>query len=323
MKRALAFARKLCGEIARHGPMLDARAVLDRGDALSLARPGLFSANRSCRLIAAADGWVALNLARGDDRDLVSAWLEQPADGACWPDIARAARHVPVAILRARAAMLGLPLSVLGEAAARLPEERQAGTAAPRRGPLRVVDLSSLWAGPLCASILAQAGAQVVKVESMARRDTTPASAPALDARLNGAKGRVALDFADPAARAELTELIAGADVLVTNARARAFPGLGLAPDALFAANPALIWVAITGHGWASERVAFGDDAAAAGGLVRRTRAGAPRFLGDAIADPLTGLAAARAALCALESDRGMFIDASMAGIAAAAAVGP
>ena len=88
--------------------------------------------------------------------------------------------------------------------------------------------------------------------------------------------------------------------MVITSARPRAFEQLGLTPEALFARNPRLTWVAITGYGWwgdGADRVAFGDDAAAAGGLVRRTARGEPRFLGDALADPLTGLAAAAGAL--------------------------
>ena len=90
-----------------------------------------------------------------------------------------------------------------------------------------------------------------------------------------------------------------------------------------FQANPALTWVAITGYGWtgaAASRVAFGDDAAAAGGLVRWTKSGAPRFLGDALADPVTGLAAAIGALKGLASGGGVLVDVSLAGSAACAA---
>jgi crotonobetainyl-CoA:carnitine CoA-transferase CaiB-like acyl-CoA transferase len=66
--------------------------------------------------------------------------------------------------------------------------------------------------------------------------------------------------------------------------------------------------------------VAFGDDAAAAGGLVRWTAAGEPEFLGDALADPLTGLAAAAGALQALAEGGGVIVDAALARTAAGAA---
>jgi hypothetical protein len=67
-------------------------------------------------------------------------------------------------------------------------------------------------------------------------------------------------------------------------------------------------------------RVAFGDDAAAAGGLVRWTSRGAPRFLGDALADPVTGLMAARGALEGLIAGGGVLVDVALARCASGAA---
>ena len=96
-----------------------------------------------------------------------------------------------------------------------------------------------------------------------------------------------------------------------------------MAPASLFAERPGLVWVAISGYGWtgeAADRVAFGDDAAAAGGLVHWTPDGPPNFLGDALADPLTGLAAASGALQALAQGGGVIVDAALARIAAGAA---
>ena len=66
--------------------------------------------------------------------------------------------------------------------------------------------------------------------------------------------------------------------------------------------------------------MAFGDDAAAAGGLVRWTPSGAPRFLGDALADPITGLAAALGALKGLDEGGGVLVDVALARLAAGAA---
>jgi crotonobetainyl-CoA:carnitine CoA-transferase CaiB-like acyl-CoA transferase len=175
----------------------------------------------------------------------------------------------------------------------------------------------------MCGAILAEMGAEVVKVESVRRPDPTVASTPTFFRRLNGGKSLLALDFADPDGQSRLRAMIEDADVLITSARPRAFVSLGLSPDRLFAANPALVWVAITGYGWtgsAASRVAFGDDAAAAGGLVRWTPGGAPRFLGDALADPVTGLAAAVGALEGLIAGGGVLVDAALARCAAGAA---
>ena len=298
--------------------------VLDRAGHLPLAAPGRVSPNGACRLIRAADGWMALNLARDEDRDLIPAWLGCDAGAAPW-DLVKA--HAPDRSrgeLVAGAALLGLPAAAVGERAAEAagPPLIRMAPGGDRRGVLRAVDLSALWAGPMCGAILAAMGAEVLKVESVRRPDPTRLSTPAFFAALNGAKADLPLDLSAPEGQARLVRAIAAADILVTSARPRALPSLGLDPAALFAANPGLVWVAITGHGWtgpAAQRVAFGDDAAAAGGLVDWTGDG-PRFLGDALADPVTGLAAAAGALRGLEIGGGVLVDVSLAGSAARAA---
>ncbi len=118
---------------------------------------------------------------------------------------------------------------------------------------------------------------------------------------------------------AGLRALIADARVLITSGRPHALAKLGLDKQRLFAINPGLLWVAITAHGWrgdAAMRVGFGDDCAAAGGLVGWSD-GAPRFLGDALADPLTGLTAATLALEALRAGQRGLLDVSLARTAA------
>jgi len=324
---------QLCAEVAeltgRHGRRVDAATlgVLDREGVLALHPPGLVSCNRACRLFRTADGWIAVNLAREEDQASVAAWLRREPIDDPWDAIAAQAPAYAAVDLVADATLLGLPVSRVGEVRAEsfAPPllRKRPPPAAKRTGSLRVVDLSALWAGPMCGALLAEMGAQVVKAESERRPDPTRTSTPAFFRRLNGRKSELRLDFAAPAGRARLADEIAGADVLVTSARPRAFVGLGLEPDAVFALNPALVWVAITGYGWtgsAGERVAFGDDAAAAGGLVGWTAEGEPRFLGDALADPVTGLAAAAGALAALEAGGGVMVDVAMARCAAAAA---
>src|SRR6202044_2309868 len=77
------------------------------------------------------------------------------------------------------------------------------------------------------------------------------------------------------------------------------------------------VWISITGYGRTGEgtnRVAFGDDAAAAGGLVAWTDGG-PLFCADALADPLTGLTAASACVSALRSGSRCLLDVSMAAV--------
>jgi crotonobetainyl-CoA:carnitine CoA-transferase CaiB-like acyl-CoA transferase len=79
------------------------------------------------------------------------------------------------------------------------------------------------------------------------------------------------------------------------------------------------VWLSVTGYGLTgpgADRVAFGDDAAVAGGLVVRDEHG-PCFCADAVADPLTGLVGAARVLDALVAGRGEVVDLAMAGVAA------
>ena len=315
-----------CSQRLGRRVVVDGRQALDRRGHLPLKPPGIWSPNRACRLIETADGWIAANLARDDDRALLPAWLEADVGEDPWPAVIAVARRRPSQELIEGARLLGLPVSRIGETAGAPLEATRQRRAAGRNGVragLSVIDLSAMWAGPLCGAILAEAGASVTKVESTRRPDPVRHATPGLYARLNGAKAEQAIDFADRSAIAGLRGDIAAAGVLITGARPRAFAQLGLTPDLLFADNPGLVWVAISGYGWLGEdadRVAFGDDAAAAGGLLRWTPGGAPRFVGDALSDPVTGLSAAAGALAALEEGGGMLVDAALARCAAGAA---
>lgn len=298
--------------------------ITSREGHLPLASPGRISPNRACRLVRAADGWIAVNLAREEDRDLVPAWLRCDFGVEPWDAVEGLAPERACMDLIEGAALLGLPAARVGEIACETlaaPTLALGVPRAPGRRP-KVVDLSALWAGPMCGAILAAAGAEVTKVESLRRPDPTRTSTPEFFRRLNGGKADVALDPSDADGQARLKALIADADVLITGVRPRGLASLGLSEAAIFAANPGLTWVAVTGYGWRGEgsmRVAFGDDAAAAGGLVGWSE-GAPRFLGDALADPVTGLAAAVGALEALATGGGVLVDAALARSAAGAA---
>ena len=285
---------------------LEPAELLERDAPGGLAPPDHRSANRSCRLIEAQDGWFALNLAREDDRALIPALTGCDPGAEVWRAVETAARHQTAAALVARGIEFQLPAALPGEAA---PLPLVARATAPCSG-LRVADLSALWAGPLCAGLLARCGATVTRIESATRPDPTRLGSPGLDARLNGDKCRVELDLAN---REALLALVRSSDVLVTSARAPALARLGLDPPELLAAQPRLVWIAITAHGWDTDRVGFGDDCAVAGGLLRE----GPRFFGDALADPLTGLEAALAALDRVARGEGGLIDLPLARVAA------
>jgi crotonobetainyl-CoA:carnitine CoA-transferase CaiB-like acyl-CoA transferase len=183
-----------------------------------------------------------------------------------------------------------------------------------------VVDLSALWAGPLCGQLLRASGARVIKLESSSRPDATRSASARFFERLNAGKKFMTLDFSIAAGRDTLRALLERADIVITSARPRALHQLGIAPERMLAAQPEKIWVAITAFGWegaAGQRIGFGDDAAAAAGLIALSRDGQPWFIGDAIADPLAGLAASSAALNAWQQQRGGLLDISLAQSAA------
>jgi crotonobetainyl-CoA:carnitine CoA-transferase CaiB-like acyl-CoA transferase len=185
-------------------------------------------------------------------------------------------------------------------------------------GDLVVVDLSALWAGPLVGSVLVRLGARVVKVESTTRPDGARVGSPRHFATLDRGKEPATLDLTTPVGRSHLHRLVEGADVVITSARPRALEQLGLDPVEAVCAGRPRVWVMVTGYGTdpgSAARVAFGDDAAAAGGLVVRDDQG-PCFCADAVADPVTGLAASAAVLRALADGGEHLLVASMADVA-------
>ena len=322
----------LCAQVAeltaRVGRRVDVAAmgVLDRQGVVPLAPPGLISPNGACRLFRCADGWMALNLAREEDHSLIPAWLGCAYGDDPWAMIHGLGEAQTRAELVAGASLLGLAAGAVGEVVRDTPTapHLRLGPGAPRQDrQLKVIDLSALWAGPMCGAILAAMGADLLKVESPTRPDPTRTTTPDFFARLNSGKRELSLDLSSRDGRARMLDHVLAADLLITGARPRALIALGLDPEVIFAANPGLVWVAVTGYGWAEplgQRVAFGDDAAAAGGLVRWMPDGVPHFLGDALADPVTGLAAAIGALTAVEAGGGVLVDVSLAGSAAGAA---
>jgi hypothetical protein len=184
-----------------------------------------------------------------------------------------------------------------------------AASAMTRRVP-RVLDLSGLWAGPLAAHLLWLAGAEVVKVESRTRPDAMRRGNAEFYALLNQGKASVVLDFADTDERQALISLIRQSDIVIEAARPRALMQFGIDAVELVRSTPGLIWISITGHGAEGEAagwVGFGDDCSVAGGLsaALREASGRTGFVGDAIADPLTGIFAALTASEARTSRRG------------------
>lgn len=323
---ALALIRALTGPAWR-GPLDGAGLLAERAAWLGLARRGRVSAGGSGRLLPGRDGWIAVNLPRADDRALLPAWLECGARALTWAEIARRLRERPAAHWVERARLIGLPVAQAGAA----PALRPAPVRLARRGPKlerhsshlpSVLDLSALWAGPLCASLLGFAGARVIKLESLRRPDGGRRGPAGFFDLLNAGKRSVALDLSSPAGRAALRRLIERADIVIESSRPRALRQLGVDAEEWVDARAGRVWLSISGYGReppASDWVAFGDDAAAAAGLARATagHGEAPRFCGDAIADPLAGLCAAAAGLAGWRSGESRLLDVSLFAAAA------
>lgn len=312
-------------DLGRPFGSVDALALLgERAAHMGLWRRGTTSCGGSCRLLASRDGHLAVSLARDEDFEAIPAWLElerAPANTpAAWSAVADAVATRDPAELVARAALLGLPVARVGEATGQSGVTRLSLGPAPAREPagLIVVDLSALWAGPLCGDLLAGTGATVIKVESPDRPDGARRGPAAFFDLLNGRKRSVALDFRRPDGATMLRALLGRADVVIEASRPRALEQLGIHAVDEVQNGGAQVWVSITGYGRrdGGTRAAFGDDAAAGGGLVV-WHEGAPMFCADAVADPITGLAAANACLDALASGSRWLLDVSMAGVCA------
>ena len=190
---------------------------------------------------------------------------------------------------------------------------------------LRVIDLSTVLAGPNCARYLADFGADVIKIErpgsgdslrNMAWRD--PVDGQGLWWRMvNRNKRTVALDLKDDADRAVFLRLIDDADVLVENFRPGVLENLGFGPDELLARNPDLVVTRVTGFGQTGpyrNRPGFATIAEGMSGLAAITGEpdGGPMLPPIALTDEVTGLVAAFATMVALRSGQGQVVDVSL-----------
>lgn len=286
--------------------------LAERAAIFGHARAGSASPGGSCRLLQASDGCVALNLAREDDWALLPAWLEQdvPRD---WASVSAALRAASVHTLVTRARELGLaaanaksdPVGAVRWFTASAITRVQPITYVPL-----VIDLSSLWAGPLCGHLLQLAGARVIKVESTSRPDGARSGPAAFFDLMNAGKQSVALDLSTSQGRKQLQGILQRADIVIESARPRALRQMGIHAEEILRAKPSMCWIAISGYGRGEPEenwIAYGDDAGVAAGLSQNLYDTTGEWLicGDAIADPLTGLHAALAAWTAYRSGRG------------------
>lgn len=348
-RRVVGLVAELDHRGAALADLVDARGLgllAERAAAMGLPPSDRTSAGGAARLLRAADGWFAISLARPDDLAALPAWfdgeIELPVDDhdggsdglidggtarggivsdGVWRAIERAAAIRRVRELGDRATLLGLPCSVVEEVSdTRAVIADRVGDASPRplEGAL-VVSLAALWAGPLCADVLARLGARVVTVESTRRPDGGRLARRFFEV-LHGRSESVALDLASPAGRTTLAALLRRADVVIEGSRPRALEQMGIDARDVVGGGPQ-VWLSITAHGrgpHGRERVGFGDDAAAAGGLVG-WNGDEPRFLADAVGDPLAGLTAACAIAFLVEQGGRWLVDVALARVAASA----
>lgn len=176
---------------------------------------------------------------------------------------------------------------------------------------IRVIDASSILAGPLAAQILGDHGADVIKIEHPIKGDSMRGHGPSKDGvpiwwkEISRNKRHLALNLGKPEGAEVLRRMIADTDVLVENFRPGTFEKWGLGPDVLHAINPGLIITRLTGFGQQgpyAQRPGFGTLVEAMSGFAHLTGpADAPPTLpAFGLADTIAGISASSAILMAL-----------------------
>jgi crotonobetainyl-CoA:carnitine CoA-transferase CaiB-like acyl-CoA transferase len=182
-------------------------------------------------------------------------------------------------------------------------------------GPLegiRIIDMTSVVVGPLATQIMADYGADVIKVEApggdivrtLAGRGVTPHMSGKF-LHLNRNKRSLVLDLKKPGAREALMKLVAGADVLIWNMRPGAMARLKLTYEDVRAVNPRIIYCGMFGFGQEGryrDKPAYDSIIQGAGGIAALNHrvTGEPRYLPMVIADRTVGLIAVQMILMAL-----------------------
>jgi len=180
----------------------------------------------------------------------------------------------------------------------------------PPLSGLRVLDLSRVLAGPYCTMMLADLGAEVIKVEQPEVGDETrgwgppfAASEAAYFLAVNRSKRSVALDLKDPADRESALALALRSDVVIQNFRAGTIGRLGLGYENLRSRRPDIVYCSLTGFGSdrdPPDRPGYDFIAQAECGLMQITGDEQPTKVGVALVDVITGMNAAIGILAAL-----------------------
>jgi crotonobetainyl-CoA:carnitine CoA-transferase CaiB-like acyl-CoA transferase len=183
-----------------------------------------------------------------------------------------------------------------------------------RTGPLagvRVVDLTAMVMGPYCTQIMADMGADVIKIEPPAGDNTRfisvgpEAGMSGVFANVNRGKRSVVLDLQSAAGKTALRELVRHADVLIHSMRGKAIAGLGFSYEQCAAINPSIVYTNCYGYsrrGRDCNLTAYDDTIQADCGIpaVQEMLTGEASYVGTIIADKVTGLTAVYATMMAL-----------------------
>ena len=209
-------------------------------------------------------------------------------------------------------------------------EHVESDAALPLAG-IRVIDLTSNMSGPLATMVLADQGADVVKVEPLAGDlirtvGTGRAGMSAYFANLNRGKRSIAIDLANPKGRDLVERLASGADVFMQNFRTGVVERLGLGADVLMKANPRLVYASISGFGLSgplASAPAYDHVVQALSGFAAlQSEGGEPAMVRQGVIDKATAYSSAQAITAALlartASGRGTRIDVSMLDVAVA-----
>jgi len=193
----------------------------------------------------------------------------------------------------------------------------------PPLADLKVVDISTIFAGPHCGRYLADFGADVVKVEQPSGDSSRNIGWRAADGETlwwklaNRGKRAITLDLKDEDDLETLKRMLSVADVLVENLRPGKLEALGLIPDELIATNPKLTITRVTGFGQSGpyrDRPGFATLAEAMSGFSSMSgeAGGAPLLPPIALTDEVTGLAAAFATMVAVHAGGGQTVDVNL-----------
>lgn len=293
-------------------PEYGSQLLGERARLRGMVQEGRTCAGGSGRLIDTVDGRIALNLVRDDDWDLIPAWLEDNAVN--WNEVEKIVAKKETNYLVDRAAEIGL--AVAKDELPPRPDiwfSAQSFEKAKCKSPL-IVDLSGLWAGPLATSLLGMSGARVIKIEGPSRPDGMRLGHKGFYDLINAGKDCVALNFSDEEDVSRLKALLHKADIVIEASRPRAMKQLGIVAEDFVSKKPGKIWARLTAYGQFENRIGFGDDIGISAGLagVMMQAHGEPCFVGDAIADPVSGLHLALALQASLNQGGGAVIDVSM-----------